>query len=59
MTTTDSSYEGVRAKAAELIRHKLFHPSKENNEIVRLSEEFADFWPTWVMGGDLEADVNV
>ena len=46
MTTPDSSYEGVRSKAAELIRNKLFHPSKENDEIVRLSEEFADLWPT-------------
>lgn len=59
MTTTDSSYETVRSKAAELIRHKLFHPYKENDEIVRISEEFADLWPTWVSGGNLEADVNV
>lgn len=59
MMTPDSSYEAVRSKAAELIRHKLFHPSKENDEIVRLSEDFADLWPTWVKGGDLEADVNV
>jgi carboxyl-terminal processing protease len=59
MTTSDSSYEGVRSKAAELIRNKLFHPSKENDEIVRLSEEFADLWPTWIKGGGLEADVNV
>jgi hypothetical protein len=59
MTTPDSSYETVRSKAAELIRHKLFHPYKEKHEIVRISEEFADLWPTWVRGGNLEADVNV
>ena len=48
----------VRSKSAELIRHKLFHPCKENDEIVRMSEEFADLWPAWVRHGNLEGDVN-
>jgi hypothetical protein len=59
MTATDSSLEAVRSKAAGLIRDKLFHPYKENDEIVRISEEFVDLWPTWVKRGNLEAEVNV
>jgi hypothetical protein len=37
----------------------LFHPSKENREIVALSEEFADLWPGWIKSGTLENDVNI
>jgi hypothetical protein len=58
MTTPEISYDKVRAKTVELIRRKLFHPHKENDEIVRLSDEFADFWPNWVGGGNLEEEVN-
>ncbi|HEX5422373.1 MAG TPA: S41 family peptidase [Bryobacteraceae bacterium] len=55
---TDSTYESIRTKSAGLIRNKLFHPHKENGELVALSEEFADLWPAWVKSGDLEREVN-
>ncbi|MDQ2948716.1 MAG: hypothetical protein M3Y27_22720, partial [Acidobacteriota bacterium] len=58
MTTPDFLYDPVRAKTAELIRDKLFHPYKESDEIVRMSEEFGDLWPTWSKGGNLEDGVN-
>lgn len=58
MNKADTSLDSVRVKTAELIRQKLFHPHKENSEIVALSEEFADLWPAWVKGSDLEAEVN-
>lgn len=58
MKTSHSSEEAVRLKVAELIRYKLFHPYKENHEIVQISEEFTDLWPTWLRDGNVEADVN-
>ena len=58
MSKLEESLDAVRAKSVDLIRHKLFHPNKENREIVALSEEFADLWPTWVKSGNLEAEVN-
>lgn len=58
MSKNDNSYESIRAKTADLIRHKLFHPQKENQEIIGLSEEFADLWPAWVNSGNLESEVN-
>ena len=58
MNKIDIAYESIRAKSAGLIRHKLFHPQKENHEIVALSEEFADLWPSWIKTGNLEAEVN-
>jgi C-terminal processing protease CtpA/Prc len=58
MSKPDTSFDSVRIKTADLIRRKLFHPHKENSEIIALSEEFADLWPAWVKGGNLEAEVN-
>lgn len=58
MSKPEESLDGVRAKSVDLIRNKLFHPNKENREIVALSQEFADLWPTWVKSGNLEAEVN-
>ena len=59
MSKSETSYDAIRAKSVDLIRNKLFHPSKENREIVALSEEFADLWPAWVKSGNLENDVNI
>jgi carboxyl-terminal processing protease len=59
MNKPENTYESIRAKSADLIRHKLFHPQKENQEIVALAEEFADLWPAWIKSGSLEAEVNV
>jgi hypothetical protein len=42
MTPSETSYDNVRAKITELIRNKLFHPDKDNAQLARLSEEFAD-----------------
>jgi carboxyl-terminal processing protease len=58
MKTEQSELEQVRIKATELIRDKLFHPYKDNQELIRLSEEFADLWPSWLKDGDVEAAVN-
>lgn len=58
MSRTESPFETIRAKSADLIRHKLFHPRKDNREIVALAEEFADLWPAWIKSGSLEAEVN-
>jgi C-terminal processing protease CtpA/Prc len=58
MTPSETSYDNVRAKITELIRNKLFHPEKDNAQLARLSEEFADLWPSWVSNGDIESGVN-
>jgi C-terminal processing protease CtpA/Prc len=58
MTPSEISYDNVRAKITELIRNKLFHPEKDNAQLTRLSEEFADLWPSWVSNGDIESGVN-
>jgi hypothetical protein len=58
MTTPEVSYDNIRSKLVDLIRHKLFHPEKDNSEIIRFSEEFNDQWPQWVASSDLEAGVN-
>jgi C-terminal processing protease CtpA/Prc len=58
MRTGEDSFEQIRTKATELIRNKLFHPYKDNPELMSLSEEFADLWPTWLKGGDIETAVN-
>ena len=58
MSKSEISYDAIRAKSVDLIRHKLFHPNKENREIIALSEEFADLWPTWVKNDNIESDVN-
>lgn len=58
MNKPENTYESIRAKSADLIRHKLFHPQKENQEIVALAEQFADLWPAWIKSGNLEAEVN-
>jgi carboxyl-terminal processing protease len=58
MNKPENTYESIRAKSADLIRDKLFHPQKENHEIVALAEEFADLWPAWIKSGNLEAEVN-
>jgi carboxyl-terminal processing protease len=58
MTPSETSYDNIRAKITELIRNKLFHPDKDNAQLARLSEEFADLWPSWVSDGDIESGVN-
>jgi hypothetical protein len=58
MSKNDNSYESIRPKSADLIRHKLFHPQQENQEIIALAEEFADLWPAWVKSGNLEGEVD-
>jgi C-terminal processing protease CtpA/Prc len=58
MTPQATSHDQVRTKVIELIRHKLFHPSKDNNQILALSDEVRDLWPTWIQSGDLEGCVN-
>jgi carboxyl-terminal processing protease len=58
MKTGESALEQVKTKATELIRDKLFHPYKDNQELIRLSEEFADLWPSWLKDGDVEGAVN-
>ncbi len=58
MTPSETSYDNIRAKISELIRNKLFHPDKDNAQLARLSEEFADLWPSWVSNGDIESGVN-
>ncbi|HSU30579.1 MAG TPA: S41 family peptidase [Bryobacteraceae bacterium] len=58
MTPSKTPYDNVRAKIAELIRNKLFHPKKDNAQLARLSEEFADLWPSWVSDDDIESGVN-
>lgn len=58
MRKSEISYDAIRAKSVELIRQKLFHPTKDNREIIALSEEFADLWPTWVKNGNIVTDVN-
>ena len=58
MTTPEISHDNIRAKIASLIRNKLFHPEKENAQLARLSEEFADLWPSWTATGDIEPAVN-
>ncbi len=58
MSKNDNRYESIRTKSADLIRHKLFHPQKENQEIIALAEEFTDLWPAWVKRGNLEGEVN-
>jgi C-terminal processing protease CtpA/Prc len=58
MTTSETSYDNIRAKIADLIRNKLFHPEKDNAQLARLSEEFVDLWPAWLANGDIEAGVN-
>ena len=58
MSTAENSFEQVRVKAAELIRTRLFHPHKDNKQLISLGEEFADLWPTWLKDGDLEPAVN-
>jgi len=55
---TTNSYDGVRLKITDLIRQKLFHPHKENSELIELSKEFSDLWPSWLKDGDLELQVN-
>jgi carboxyl-terminal processing protease len=58
MSKPEDTYESIRAKTASLIRCKLFHPQKENDEIVALAEELAELWPAWVKSGNLETEVN-
>lgn len=58
MSKNNHSYENIRAKTADLIRHKLFHPQKENQEIIALAEEFVELWSAWVRSGNLEGEVN-
>jgi C-terminal processing protease CtpA/Prc len=58
MTASETSYDSIRTKITELIRNKLFHPEKDNVQLARLSEEFADLWPDWAAAGDIESGVN-
>jgi hypothetical protein len=58
MSKPEDTYESIRAKTASLIRCKLFHPQKENDEIVALADELAELWPAWVKSGNLETEVN-
>ena len=58
MTPQQISHDQVRAKVIELIRHKLFHPGKDNKQILALGDEVRDLWPTWIESADLEGCVN-
>jgi C-terminal processing protease CtpA/Prc len=58
MSKSEVSYDAIRPKCVDLVRHKLFHPHKENREIIALSDEFADLWATWLKNGNIESDVN-
>jgi C-terminal processing protease CtpA/Prc len=58
MTPSKTSYDNIRAKIADLIRNNLFHPEKDNAELAKLSEEFADLWPDWVTADEIESGVN-
>ncbi len=58
MTTPETSHDKIRVKIASLLRNKLFHPEKDNAQLARLSEEFADLWPSWVGRGEIEPGVN-
>jgi C-terminal processing protease CtpA/Prc len=53
-----TSHDNIRAKITGLIREKLFHPEKDNVQLARLGEEFADLWPAWVASDEIEAGVN-
>jgi carboxyl-terminal processing protease len=58
MTTPKTSHDKIREKITGLIRNKLFHPEKDNAQLTRLSEEFADLWPAWAASGEIETGVN-
>jgi C-terminal processing protease CtpA/Prc len=58
MTSPETSYDNIRLKIAGLIQNKLFHPQKDNAELAKLSEEFTDLWPAWVVAGNIESGVN-
>jgi hypothetical protein len=58
MTTPKNSHDNIRTKITGLIRNKLFHQEKDNAQLARSSEEFADLWPEWAASSEIEAGVN-
>lgn len=58
MIPKGASHDQVRTRVFELIRHKLFHPDKDNGHLIALSDEMRALWPTWMESGDLEGCVN-